>query len=434
VSRNVNRRGFLQASAAGAAALSLSQVPFVHAGGNDVLRIGLIGCGGRGSGAAAQALKADANVRLVAMADAFGDRLERSLGDLRRDGELASKIDVPAERRFVGFDAYQQLINAGVDVVLLCTPPHFRPMHLEAAVRARKHVFAEKPMAVDGPGVRRVLAACQEAQRHRLSIVAGFCWRYHAGMRQVVQRVHDGAIGDIKSLQCTYNTGTLWHRARTPGMSDMEWQMRNWLYFTWLSGDFNVEQHCHSLDKMAWVMRNNYPVRCWGVGGRQVRTGPEFGHIFDHMAITYEFENGARCFSMCRQQANCANDVSDQVFGTRGTALLSHSNDAQGFRILGEQPWAAAREDRRDNMYQREHNELFASIRRGQPINDGDWMARSSLMAIMGRMAAYTGRVIERQQALESRQDLSPRRYDMNAGLNDLPPCEVAQPGITTIS
>jgi myo-inositol 2-dehydrogenase / D-chiro-inositol 1-dehydrogenase len=434
VSRNVNRRRFLQASAAGAAALSLSNVPLVHAGGNDVLRIGLIGCGGRGTGAAAQALKADPNVRLVAMGDAFRDRLDNSLANLERDNAIAQKIDVPGQRRFTGFDAYQHVIGAGVDVVLLCTPPHFRPIHLEAAVRARKHVFAEKPMAVDGPGVRRVLAACQEAQRQRLSVVAGFCWRYHSGIRQVVQRVHDGAVGEIKALQTTYNAGTLWHRARTPSMSDMEWQMRNWLYFTWLSGDFNVEQHCHSLDKMAWVMRNTYPVRCWGTGGRQVRTGPEFGHIFDHMAVTYEFDNGVRCFSMCRQQAGCAQDVSDYVFGSQGTAVLSRSPDTQGFRILGPNAWQANRDDRRDDMYQREHNELFASIRRGQPINDGDWMARSSLMAIMGRMAAYTGRVIERQEALESRQDLSPRRYDMSADLRDLPPCEVAQPGITTIS
>jgi myo-inositol 2-dehydrogenase / D-chiro-inositol 1-dehydrogenase len=427
---NVNRRRFLQTSAAGAAALGLSTVPFVHAGGGDTLRVGLVGCGGRGTGAAAQALRADRNVRLVAMGDAFRDKIEASLRGLQRDAGISERVDVPPERRFAGFDAYQDVIRA-CDVVLLCSPPGFRPSHIEAAVRAGKHIFAEKPVAVDGPGVRRVLAACQEAQRRRLAVASGFCWRKHAGMRQVVERVHDGAVGNIVALQCTYNTGTLWHRVREEGMSDMEWQVRNWLYFTWLSGDFNVEQHCHSLDKMAWVMRNQYPVRCYGTGGRQVRTGPEFGHIYDHMAVTYEFENGIKCFAMCRQQAGTANDVSDYVFGTQGTAVLSHSRAAQGFRVTGQNAWAAAAAQRDDDMYQREHNELFAGIRSGNPVFDGEWMAKSSLMAIMGRMACYTGRVIEWRQALESRQDLMPARLEMNA---ELPVPEVARPGVTTFS
>src|SRR5262245_28070519 len=263
--RNVNRRRFLQASAATAAAVTLAQAPFVHADGNDTLRIGLIGCGGRGTGAASQALRADRNVRLVALGDAFRDRLDGCLGELRRDRAIAEKIDVPRERQFVGFEAFQQVINAA-DVVLLCTPPHFRPAHLEAAVRARKHVFAEKPMAVDGPGVRRVQAACREAQRNRLSVVSGFCWRYHASMREVMNRVHDRAIGDIVAIQTSYNTGTLWNRERERGWSDMEWQMRNWLYFTWLSGDFIVEQHVHSLDKVGWALRNQYPTKAIGLG------------------------------------------------------------------------------------------------------------------------------------------------------------------------
>src|SRR5262249_19808476 len=236
-------------------------------------------------------------------------------------------------------------------------------------------------VAVDGPGVRAVLAACAEARQHRLSIVSGLCWRYHAGMRQVVGRVHDNAVGDIVALQCTYNTGTLWHRARQQGWSDMEWQLRNWLYFTWLSGDFNVEQHVHSLDKMGWVMRDQHPERCYGTGGRQVRTGSEFGHIYDHMAVTYEFANGIKGFSMCRQQADCANDVSDFVMGTRGTATLSHRNQQMSCRVQGANAWSAARQDRADNMFQREHNELFASIRSSTPINNGEYMAKSTLMA-----------------------------------------------------
>jgi predicted dehydrogenase len=387
--------------------------------------VGLVGCGGRGTGAASQALRADRNVRLVAMADMFRDRLDGSLAELRRDNPIRERIDVPAERQFVGFEAAQNLINCGVDVVLLCTPPHFRPAHIEAAVRARKHIFAEKPVAVDGPGARRVLAACEEARRQRLSVVSGLCWRYHNGMRQTFARIHDGGLGNIVAMQCNYNTGALWHRVREQGWSDMEWQLRNWLYFTWLSGDFNVEQHVHSLDKMAWAMRNRYPVRCTGLGGRQVRTGPEFGHIFDHMAVVYEFEGGVKCYSYCRQQAGAANDVNDYILGTDGSC------DVMRHRITGRNPWQyRPARGQSDDMYQEEHNALFASIRSGNPINDGDWMTKSSLMAIMGRMACYTGQVITWEQALNSREDLTPPRYEFGP----LPVPPVARPGITTVS
>ena len=419
----LNRRHFLLGSVATTAAATLSSA--LHAQGSDVLKIGLVGCGGRGTGAATNALKADANVRLIAIGDAFGDRGEQCLAQLRRDNAIAAKIDVPAERVFTGIDAYRQVIASGVDVVLLCTPPGFRPLHIQAAVAADKHIFAEKPCAVDGPGVRAVLAACEEARRKRLAVVSGLCWRYHNGMRETFKRIHDGLIGDIHTMQCNYLTGTLWHRERTAQMSDMEWQIRNWLYFTWLSGDFNVEQHVHSLDKMAWAMRG-YPVRAYGLGGRQVRTGPEFGHIFDHMSTVYEFENGAKCFSHCRQQAGILNEVKDFVWGSKGKA------DVMLHRITGETEWRhPPAQLRGDDMYQQEHNELFASIRRGQPINDGDWMSKSALMGIMGRMACYTGQAITWEQALNSRQNLAPASYRMDQAL---PVPEVARPGITRFS
>jgi predicted dehydrogenase len=420
--KNLSRRRFLQTTAIATTA-TLAATPFVHAGGNGTLKVGLIGCGGRGTGAATQALRADRNVKLWAIGDAFRDRLDESLRNLNRDQAIAAKIDVAQEREFVGFDAYQQVINSGVDVVLLATPPHFRPMHLEAAVRAGKHIFAEKPVAVDGQGVRRVLAACQDARRRNLSVVSGLCYRYNDGMRQVMQRVHDGGVGDIVALHTNYNTGALWHRPRQPGWSDMEWQMRNWLYFTWLSGDFNVEQHVHSLDKMAWAMNDRYPIKCVGLGGRQVRTGPEFGHIFDHMSVVYEYENGIKCFSHCRQQAGTHNDVSDYVMGTQGIA------ECMRYRITGRNAWQAERQAQRGDMFQKEHDELFASIRNSRPFNNGDYMAKSSLMAIMGRMACYTGREITWDQALNSREDLSPPRYDWI----ELPVPAVARPGVTTI-
>src|SRR5262245_52255901 len=244
---SLNRRRFVEASAAAASSFTLAQA--VHAAGGETLRVGLIGCGGRGTGAATQALRADRGVRLVAMGDAFEDKVTASLNQLQSDGEVRDKLDVPPERRFHGFDAYQRVIDAS-DVVLLCTPPGFRPLHLEAAVRANKHIFCEKPMAVDGPGVRRVMAAADDARRRRLALVAGFCWRHHSGMRATFERIHNGAVGDIVALQCTYNTGPIWVRARQAGWTDMQYQMRNWYYYTWLSGDYNVEQHCHSIDKM----------------------------------------------------------------------------------------------------------------------------------------------------------------------------------------
>src|SRR5258708_975194 len=268
-----SRRTFLKSSAgvlAGTVAAPLIAPAFVHAAGSDLLRVGLVGCGGRGTGAASPALRADPHVQLTAMADAFPDHLERSLRELAKDEEIVSKIDVPPDRQFVGFDAYRQLIDSGVDVVLLATPPHFRPLHLEAAIDAGKHVFAEKPVAVDAPGVRSVLATCEKAKQKGLSVVSGLCLRYSDGFRESVERVHHGAIGEIRLMAANDYRGPIWTKERKPDCSDMEWQIRNWYYYTWLSGDFNVEQHVHLLDVCSWLMHDRYPVRCVGNGGRQL--------------------------------------------------------------------------------------------------------------------------------------------------------------------
>ncbi len=419
-----SRRTFLKSSAgalAGSVAAPLVAPALVHAAGSDLLRVGLVGCGGRGTGAASQALRADANVRLTAMADAFADHLERSLGELQKDAEIAEKIDVPRDRQFVGFNAYQQLIDSGVEVVLLATPPHFRPQHLAAAIEAGKHVFAEKPVAVDAPGVRSVLATCETAKQKRLSVVSGLCLRYSDGFRESIDRVHDGAIGEIRMLAANDYRGPIWTKERRPDWSDMEWQMRNWYYYTWLSGDFNVEQHVHFLDICTWLMRNQYPVRCVGSGGRQVRTGPRFGHIYDHFSVCYEYADGTRLVSHCRQMPGCYNDMSVQALGTRGIADLSERR----FAIRGENPWIRPGKD--NAFYQKEHDELFASIRKGTPINNGDYMANSTLIAIMGRMAAYTGRQITWEMALNSKENLSPARYEWGP----LPEPAVAIPGVT---
>jgi predicted dehydrogenase len=420
---SISRRQFIESSAA---ATALGAVPHAHAAGSDVLRVGLIGCGGRGTGAASQALRADPGVRLVAMGDAFEDRLGQSLDTLAKDEGISAKVDVPPERRFVGFDAYRQVIASGVDVVLLCTPPHFRPIHLEAAVEAGKHVFAEKPVAVDAPGVRAVLATCERARAKGLSVVSGLGMRYDAGLRETVRRIRDGAVGEVLVLQANDYRGPIWVKPRQSDWSDMVWQMRNWYYFTWLSGDFNVEQHVHLLDTCSWAMGDRYPARAVGTGGRQQRTGPEYGHIYDHFAITYEYEGGAKLFATCRQQVDCANDISAQVLGTKGRAALNGSRRGGGPRIEGGATWRYNGPP--TDVYQAEHDALFASIRRGQPINNGEYMAKSTLLAIIGRMAAYTGQVVTWEQALASEEDLSPPRYAWDVPL-PVPP--VAIPGQT---
>ena len=407
-----------------ATALTVAACQQVHAAGSDVLRVGLIGCGGRGSGAAAQALKADSAVKLVAMGDLFADRLESSLTNLQADAEIAPKIDVPRERQFVGFDAYQSVLASDIDVVLLASPPHFRPLHLEAAVAAGKHVFAEKPVAVDGPGIRRVLAACELAKQKQRSVVSGLCLRYSIGFREMVQRIHDGAIGRVLSLEANDLRGPIWTKPRQPDWTDMHWQMRNWYYFTWLSGDFNVEQHVHFLDVCAWVMQEKYPATATGTGGRQVRTGSEFGNIFDHHAVMYQYADGVRLSSCCRQQAGCSGDMSVRVIGTAGSAHISE----QKLQIEGAQNWRFRGED--NDIYQTEHNDLFASIRAGKPVNQGSYMSLSTLLAIQGRMATYTGQTITWQQALDSTEELKPERYAWGPA----PEVKIAIPGVTRVA
>ena len=419
---SITRRNLLRTTAATGA---LAAVPSLHAAGSDTLRVGLIGCGNRGTGAAAQALAADPNVRLVAMADAFEDRIKNSLSVLSGDPKVGSKVDVHDDRRFVGFDAYKQLLDSGVDVVLLCTPPHFRPMHLRAAVEAGVHVFAEKPVAVDAPGVRSILKTCAAATKKNLSIVSGLCLRYDNGFRETVRRLHDGGIGDVVTLLANDYRSGRWANPRQTDWTEMTYHLRNWYNFTWLSGDFNVEQHVHFLDVCAWVMKDRYPARAIGMGGRQVLTGTEYGNIYDHFSVVYEYDDGARLISSCRQQPGCKNDMSVQVLGSRGQADISERRG--GLRIrTSSGTWV--HDGPKNPMYQAEHDELFASIRNGRPINNGEYMARSTLLAIMGRMAAYTGQQVTWEMALNSKEDLSPARYDWAAGP---PSSRIAAPGTT---
>ena len=419
---DASRRDFLKTSvvAGGALATGLLLDRSAHAAGSDVVKIGLIGCGGRGTGAVANAFAADSQTQLAAVADVFEDHAKSSLANLRKNA--SDRVAVDPEQCFVGFDAYEKLLATDVDIVILATPPHFRPAHLKAAVASGKHVFCEKPVAVDAPGVRSVLETTEEARKKNLTLVSGLCYRYDRPKVELINRVHDGAIGDIQAMHVSYNTGTLWHHDRQPSWSEMEFQLRNWLYFTWLSGDFNVEQHIHSLDKAAWAMHDTPPVRATGLGGRQVRTGDQWGNIFDHFAVIYEYENGTRLFANCRQMAGCSTDVSDHLIGTKGRAEMMRAV------IEGEHPWRYRGD--KPNMYEEEHRALFRAIRSGSPINNGTYMARSTMMAIMGRMAAYTGQTLSWDQCLNSSENLTPASYEWG----DVPVPQVAMPGLTKFS
>lgn len=415
------RRDFLKASTATAlSAPFIGSSTFGQEAGT--LRVGLVGCGGRGTGAAAQALVGDENVKLVAMGDVFEERLNTSLETLQKE-KIADKLDVSPERRFIGFDAYKRVIENS-DVVLLATPPHFRPIHIKAAIDAGRHVFAEKPVAVDGPGVRAVLKACEEAKKKKLAVVSGLALRYSNGYRETIRRLHEGQVGDVVSLQINDYRGPIWVKPRQPGWTDMEYHMRNWYYFTWLSGDFNVEQHVHMLDICSWVMKDQYPISAVGTGGRAVRTGPEYGNIYDHHAVIYEYANGVKLFAQCRQQAGTANEISVSVMGTKGKAYMT----SRSWDITAGEKWKFTTPP--DNAFEIEHAELFRGVRKGEPVNNGEYMSKSTLMAIMGRMATYTGQKVTWEQAMNSAEDLSPSSYDWDA---KPPISEVAVPGFTKL-
>jgi len=403
-----SRREFVKTSSAaaiGGALVSQLGFPSITSGAtnSDKLKIGLIGCGGRGTGAANQTLNADSNVELYAMGDVFESQLDKSIKALKANHE--SKVNVPKERQFIGLDAYRKVLDCGVDVVVLTTPPGFRPTHFKAAIDAGKHVFLEKPMATDAPGLRSVMATALEAKQKKLSVVAGFMFRYDVVLGEFIKQIHDGAIGDIRAIFGSYYTGPVKPMPpaenRPPGMGDVEWQLRNWYNFTWICGDGLVEQAVHSIDKMAWVMKDVMPIKAVAVGGRQSPNNE--GNIYDHFEVNYEFPGDVRGFLVHRQISNCFGGVRDQIMGTKGLGVIGGRRSPG--EITGEKNWRYAGPPTPD-MYQIEHNELYAGIRSGNPINNGDRMCTSTMMALMGRMAAYTGAEITWEQALNSQERL----------------------------
>jgi len=421
--KGTSRRDFIKTSAAVSLAAMGVGTNRIFAAGSEKIRIGLIGCGSRGTDAAINCLESANGVELVAMGDLFKDKLDSSLDKIKE--KFPEKAKVGPETSFVGFDAYTKVIAQELDIVLLTTPPGFRPAHFKAAVESGRNVFMEKPVAVDPVGVRSVIASAEVAEKKRLSVVAGTQQRRQHQYREVIKRVHNGEIGQIVAAQCYWNWGSAkWHfEDRKPEWSDMEWQVRCWPYFTWLSGDHIVEQHLHNIDIINWAI-GSHPVQCIGMGGRQARTGPEFGNIYDHFTVEFEYPDGVRVMSMCSQIEGSTSRIGERVVGTKGS---TYTTRAFGY-IEGQNPYKY--EGETISGFVEEHTELIESIREHKPINEGKQVAESTMTVIMGRMSAYTGRALSWDWAMNaSKLDLTPPKYE----LGDLPVQPVAIPGKTVL-
>jgi predicted dehydrogenase len=418
----LTRRDFIKTASAAAMAplaAAVTRSGGLFAAGSDTIRIGVIGAGGRGTGAAIDAVNSSPGVEIVALYDPFQDRIERSLKTLRE--KVPAAVKVKPEACFTGLDGYKKLLAIkDVNYIVTAAPPGFRPLHLKAAVEAGKNVFMEKPVAVDPVGVRSVIASSELAAEKSLSIVAGTQRRHQTRYLETMKRIHDGAIGEVVGAQCYWNQGELWVIKKTPEMSEMEWQCRNWLYFSWTSGDHIVEQHVHNIDVVNWAF-GEMPVKVMAMGGRQVRTAPEYGNIFDHFAVEFEYPNGARVMSLCRQIPGCADRVEEKIVGTKGHAFgYGEISGPNAWKFEGDEP----------NPYVVEHADLIAGIRAGKPLNEGRRIAESTMCAIMGRMSAYTGRALSWDWAMKaSKLDLFPAKLEF--GPNPVDP--VAVPGVTPL-
>lgn len=407
-SSNASRRQFLTASAATAATAVTSGAFAVHAGGDNRLRVGVIGCGGRGKGACRDAMEAGSDVVIVAMADAFEDNVEAAHGALAE--QFGGQIDCPKDRRFSGFDAYKQVLASDIDLVILTTPPGFRPIHFRAAVDAGKHVFMEKPVAVDPAGIRIVMDAARDAKDRGLGVGVGLQRRHNASYIEAVERIWDGALGsDMQYSRVYWNSGGVWTRPREPQQTEMEYQMRNWYYFTWLCGDHIVEQHIHNLDVSNWI-KQGHPVKANGMGGRAIRTGREHGQIYDHHAVEYTYADGTTMMSQCRHQPKTWSQVSEFAHGVNGSC---HLGAGKFYDRNGKITDRVRTKGKRD--YLQEHIDLQASIKQGTPLAEGETGAIATMTAILGRMATYSGQVMNWDETLDSGYDISPQRYAFDA-------------------
>jgi myo-inositol 2-dehydrogenase/D-chiro-inositol 1-dehydrogenase len=433
-SLNEDRRSFVKKSSllAGGIIASplLSQANFFSSY-DDTIKVALIGCGGRGTGAAVQALSTKQNVQLIAMADAFKDRLDDSHKNILEALEgKKDRLNVKEENKFVGFDGYKHAI-ALADVVILATPPGFRPIHFEEAVNQNKHIFMEKPVATDPAGIQRVLAAAEKAKSKKLNVVVGLQRRYQNSYRELIKRVHDGAIGDIVAAQAWWNNDGVWVHPRQPGWTEMEYQMRNWYYFVWLCGDHITEQHIHNLDVINWAI-GDYPVKAQGMGGREIRTGKDFGQIFDHHYVEFQYGNGAVLNSQCRHQEGTMSKVDELLIGTKGKVFCGDARimDTKG-RLIYQFD-----KSKENQPYQTEHDELFDAVARSEyKFHDAERAAKSTMTSILGRLATYSGQEIEWDKAINSGLNIMPSSFGFDAVPPVLPNGDghypIPVPGIT---
>ncbi|MEJ7680786.1 MAG: Gfo/Idh/MocA family oxidoreductase [Segetibacter sp.] len=433
---NQSRREFVKQTSLAAggilAAPILSKANY-FSGASDVIKIAMVGCGGRGTGAIVQALSTKQNVQLVAMADAFRDRLDSSyknIGEALKESGSDKRLQVKEENKFVGFDAYKKAIPLA-DVVILATPPGFRPIHFEEAIRLNKHVFMEKPVATDPAGIQKVLQVAEDAKKKKLNVVVGLQRRYQTSYREIMKRVKDGAIGDIAAAQAYWNSEGVWVNPRKPGMTEMEYQMRNWYYFVWLCGDHITEQHIHNIDVINWAL-DGYPVSAQGMGGREVRKGKDYGEIFDHHYVEFQYGDGTLLNSQCRHIKGTMSKVDELIVGTKGKVFF---DDARITDLKGKLIYQFDKKTE-NQPYQAEHDELFAAIANGQyKFWDAERGAKSTMTSILGRMATYSGQVIDWDKAINSGIDLHPSAYAWDAKLPNMPNSEglyaVAVPGVT---
>ncbi len=433
------RREFLKQTSIGVAALGslASLAPSVYAAGNDTLKIGLVGCGGRGTGAASQALSTEGSVKLTAVGDAFRDVISGSLGAIRNEAKKNpnASVDVPEERIYVGFDAYKQVIDSDIDLVVLATPPGFRWIHFDYAVSKGKHVFMEKPVATDAIGVRSVLDNAKKAKEKGLKVGVGLQRRHEASYIELIDQIHNGKIGEILATRVYWNSAGVWDpkRSRDQVKSEMEYQMWNWYYYNWLCGDHITEQHIHNLDVGNWL-KKGYPISANGMGGRQVRTDKKYGEIYDHHAVEYTYADGSKMFSQCRHIKNTWNAVEEHAHGTKGTVQLQGGGKcvielADGTKITPK--------SENKNPYQVEHDDLFAAVRNNTPYNEAEYGAMSTMTSILGRMCTYSGKVIKMEDALASNISVMPKTFAFDADPPTLPNAEgeypIPMPGVTKV-
>jgi len=432
------RRDFLKTTSVAAAiggGLLANLNTGAYAAGDDTLKIGLVGCGGRGSGAAAQALSTSGKTKLVAMGDAFRNQIDSSLRNIQAavSGRPDAEVDVEESRKFVGFDAYKQVIDCGVDVVILATPPGFRPIHFAYAVEQGKNIFMEKPVAVDAPGVRQVLELARKAKEKNLKVGVGLQRHHQQAYIETIKRIHDGEFGDVRALRVYWNSGGVWEPRATRAQckTEMEYQMRNWYYYNWLCGDHICEQHIHNLDVGNWVMKG-YPVSANGMGGRQVRTDPKYGEIYDHHACEFTYADGTVMMSQCRHIKGCWDSVSEHVHTTKGII-----NPASGPELLFDGGKGARYRGDKKNPYQVEHDDFFAAIRNSEAYNEAENGAMSTMTAILGRMCTYSGKAIHMQDALEKGLSVMPKEFGFDATPPTVPGPDGAYPipvpGVTKV-